>query len=118
MKFESVKTFILTILVGLSLLLTFGLWTYQPEHELLNDTSYINEVDIGGIEEAKKDIIEPNHIIFHKDQRYFGYEDPINRQNLYKDIQSWTLYKLHISEDNGDPEHIYQVEVFFLDVNS
>ncbi|HLR41441.1 MAG TPA: two-component system activity regulator YycH [Virgibacillus sp.] len=115
MKFESVKTFILTILVGLSLLLTFGLWTYQPEHELLNDTSYINEVDIGGIEEAKKDIIEPDHIIFHKDQRYFGYEDPINQQNLYKDMQSWPLYNFHVSEANGAPAHKYQVEVIFPD---
>lgn len=115
MKFESVKTFILTILVGLSLLLTFGLWTYQPEHELLNDTSYVNEVDIGGIEEAKKDIVEPSHIIFHKDQQYFGYEDPVNRQNLYKDMQSWQLYNLNINEADGAPQNKYQVELVFPD---
>lgn len=115
MKLESVKTFILTILVGLSLLLTFGLWTYQPNYELLYDTSYVSEVDIGGNEETKKDIVEPSSIIFHKNEQYLGYTDPLDGQDLYKDMQTWVLYDLNISEANGAPADKYQAEITFPD---
>src|SRR5699024_12726570 len=75
----------------------------------------MNEFIIAEIEEANKDIIEQDKMIFDKHQRYFGYEDPINRQNLYKDMQSWPLYNFHVSEANGAPDHKYQVEVIFPD---
>ena len=76
MKLETFKTIILTILVGISLLLTFSLWNYQPNYDPLYPTSsnYVNEVDAGGIEETKRSIIEPINIVFHYDGETYGFE--------------------------------------------
>src|SRR5699024_7515377 len=83
-------------------------------NELTYDTSYVNEVDIGGIEETKKSLIEPRSIIFHNNGRYFSYTDPLNSQNLYKDMQSWVLYDLTVS-DASIPSNKYMVELIFPD---
>lgn len=115
MKFETVKSFILTILVGVSLLLTFSLWSYQPNYKPFYNSSYINEVDLGGTEETKKEIVRPDSIIFHKNHSYFGFEDPTYQQRLYEDMQSWTLNDFRIREGNGRPTNDLQVEVIFSD---
>jgi regulatory protein YycH of two-component signal transduction system YycFG len=113
MKFETVKTFILTVLVGLSLLLTFGLWTYQPNDDLLYDTSYVNEVDLGGVEETKHNMVELESMIFHREGQFFGYTDPINSRNLYKDIQEWRLDHFNIREAHSIPDDRHQVELVY-----
>lgn len=115
MRLEKIKTFILIVLVGLSLLLTFGLWTYQPKNDLLYDTSYVNEVDLGGTEETKRSIVEPNMLVFHRDGEYFSYNDPTDGQELYKDMQLWELQNLSITESNGVPVNDYQLELIFPD---
>src|SRR5690625_5101642 len=110
-----IKTVILTILVGLSLLLTFSLWNSQPNHDDLSNirSEYVNEVDIGGTEETKKTIIKPTSIIFHKDHHYFGFADPLKQQRLYKKMQEWVLDDFKVSSAQDRPLNKYQVEVIF-----
>ncbi|MBY7145128.1 hypothetical protein KFZ56_19090 [Virgibacillus sp. NKC19-3] len=116
MKLETVKTFVLIILIGLSLLLTFGLWNYQPNYETQNLSSVINEVDIGGSgDETKSSIVEPNEIIFHADNQHFGYADPADHLSLYQDIQTWEMSDFETSETNGRIDHNYEIEVIFPD---
>lgn len=115
MNIETIKTIILTILVAISLILTFGLWNYQPNLDYLSNTrsEYVNEVDLGGTEETKNTIIEPTAIIFHKENHYFGFTDPRQRQSLFRNIQEWPLDDYTLSNVQGRPTNPYQVEVIF-----
>lgn len=113
MKLETTKSFLLIVLIGISLLLTFGLWSYQPSNERLNSPTLLNEVVLNGKEETKKDIIEPSSIIFHTEKGHFGFENPIDRQSLYRDMQSWVMYDFRsLERSEWEPEN-EEVEVIF-----
>ncbi|WP_188455434.1 YycH family regulatory protein [Virgibacillus oceani] len=114
MNLETAKSFILTVLVGISLLLTLGLWNYQPNDTLLNDQEEV-DMDIGGSEVTQQEIVEPESIIFHQFNKHYGFTDPSKRQSLYQDMQKWVLYNMEIMNANGAPANDYQVEVTFPD---
>lgn len=92
MKIETVKSYILFILVLISLLLTFALWNYKPNYSTKKgDPDYLNEIDLGGTEETKRSIIQPSNIVFHKKDTYYGFDDPEVQQIFYTRMQDWTF---------------------------
>ncbi|MGM8212840.1 YycH family regulatory protein [Virgibacillus sp. W0430] len=113
MTYERIKTFILTLLVGISLLLTFALWSNQPNFDQFHDTRYINQGDLGGKEEKKKGIIEPSSIIFHENGTHYGFKNPLSMASLTKDMHTWVLYDFQPGEARGRPKNKQQVEVIF-----
>ncbi|HLR79590.1 MAG TPA: two-component system activity regulator YycH [Bacillota bacterium] len=115
MKFEVIKTYVLVILVGLSLILSYSIWNYQPNYELLSDTDYLDEIDIGGKEQSKKDVIKPTSIIFKNAGQYYGFTNPTADHSLFKDMQSWMMYNFQTSEINHKQNHDYEVEIIFPD---
>ncbi|WP_164670532.1 YycH family regulatory protein [Virgibacillus doumboii] len=116
MYLETIKSFILWILVGISLLLTYVLWSYQPELETL-DQGFEDRVDIGGREKSIQELIEPESIIFKNSDSYYGFTDPGNYRSLYQDMQQkWVLYEFQTGPSNGRPSIEKQVEIIFPDV--
>ncbi|MEC5425089.1 two-component system activity regulator YycH [Virgibacillus sp. C22-A2] len=115
MKLETAKSFLLTILVGVSLLLTFGLWSSQPNSAQLNNAQLLNEVDLGGEDESKRSLIEPRKIIFHSNESHYGFENPKDRKKLYEDMQSWVLYNFTTGGATNRSSSNQTVEVIFPD---
>ncbi|SFD70515.1 Two-component signal transduction system YycFG, regulatory protein YycH [Lentibacillus persicus] len=115
MRFETVKSFILWVLIGTSLLLTFALWSYTPNGERLPEDAVEESTDLGGIEESISSLVEPSSIIFKSGDNYFGFKDPSDRQSLYENMQSWTLYEFETSASNGPPSRDNMVEMVFPD---
>lgn len=113
MNYETVKSFILFVLVSVSFLLSFILWTYQPKYDLLYDTSYVNEVDVGGTEKTKNELIEPNNIIFHHDDAVSGFTKPVERQRFFKELSSWVLYDYQERDAEKEPASNNVVEIIF-----
>jgi regulatory protein YycH of two-component signal transduction system YycFG len=113
MRLETTKSFVLIILIGVSLLLTYGLWSYQPNYETLNDPQLLNEVDVGGTTEIKKDMVTPSKMIFHSEDRHYGFQDPKEQQLFFKNMQSWTMYNFETGPATGQKEKTYEVEVVF-----
>jgi len=122
MKLEVIKSYTLAILVGISLILSFSLWSYQPKEddeksildekeELLNE----EQINLGGTEETKKSLVQPTQLIFEQDNNYYGFSNAVNRQNLYEDMTSWVLYNFRISDANGRPNVNRQVEIIYPD---
>src|SRR5699024_12631729 len=91
MKYETIKSFILVVLVGVSFLLSFILWTYQPKYDQFYDTSYVNEVEVGGEEKTKNELMEPRSVMFHNGETVAGSSKPVDRQRYFKDLASWVL---------------------------
>lgn len=113
MKYETVKSFILVLLVGLSVLLSFLLWTYQPKYDFLHDTSYVNEVDVGGSEKTKNEVIEPKSIVFHQHNSIAGFRKPVQQQRFFKELASWVLYDYEEMNEEKVPEADQMVEITF-----
>lgn len=106
MKFETIKTIILILLVGLSLILTFGLWNHQPNFDQLYDpqSDYVNEVSVGGVEASRKTIVQPTSIIFHTGGSHFGFQEPRERRSFYQDMQDWALEDIQLDDASGEPD--------------
>lgn len=113
MNYESIKSFILFVLVGISLLLSFILWSYQPNYDIIYDTSYVNEVDIGGNEKTKNDLVEPIKVIFHNGAQSRSFSKPEKRRELYRDMASWVMTDFKVSKSEGRPQDDRYAEIAF-----
>ncbi|UOE94115.1 two-component system activity regulator YycH [Alkalihalobacillus sp. LMS39] len=67
MTFENVKSATLTLLVLLSLFLTWELWTFQPEYALLKEAEYVENTKISE-ERSLTDVIAPQQVILHNNE--------------------------------------------------
>src|SRR5699024_12426676 len=101
MNYETIKSFILFVLVGISFLLSFILWTYQPKYDLLYDTSYVHDVDGGGSEKTKNELIQPGRIIFHTDEQISVFKKPTERQRFFQELASWVLFGYAPADTGG-----------------
>jgi len=115
MQLETVKSFILWVLIGLSLVLSFALWSYTPELDQPSQNVVEDSTNLGGSEQTTKNLVEPSSIIFESDNNYFGFSDADDRKSLYEDIQKWTLYDFRTSSTDGVPSEENQVEIIFPD---
>lgn len=115
MNRETVKTFILIVLVSISFLLSYILWSYQPNYDLFYDASYVNEANVGGGERTKNELIEPQEVIFHWNEELLGFLRPSDKQALYNDVATWGLYDTQLTEADGRPEKKDYVEFIFTD---
>lgn len=68
MTFEKVKTITLTLLVLLSLFLTWRLWSFQPKYDLLkhNEEDYIENNPLNEVR-TLPEVIFPEQFVFHYD---------------------------------------------------
>src|SRR5690625_2300175 len=98
MSYETIKSFIFVILVSSSLLLSFILWTYQPNYELIYDASYVNEADVGGGERTKSDIIQANNILFIQNENIYSFSKPTEKNDFCKEMEDWVLYDYRESD--------------------
>lgn len=103
MTLETFKSLVLTMLVGLSLILTYSLWTFQPNYDRYkSDLQYVSEVDLGGDLATKKSIIKPHMMILHMHGETFGFKQPSIGQHLFSDLQDYTLTNFTISEHDQE----------------
>ncbi|TFB21132.1 hypothetical protein E3U55_09950 [Filobacillus milosensis] len=86
---EHIKSIILFLLVAFSLLLTFALWTYQPEFQDLDTQKFVDETKLEGQEKLIEEVVYPNKIIFHDYQEHKMFREKVNENDLYNEILSW-----------------------------
>ncbi|MFD2194927.1 YycH family regulatory protein [Oceanobacillus bengalensis] len=110
---ERAKSFILVLLIGISFILTFGLWNYQPNIADISDGDVIDEADLGGIEETTRTLIQPSKIIFHTGQKYYGFIDPKEQKNLYEEMIGFRLYDFRMEQYDANETASHDVEVIF-----
>lgn len=67
---ENIKSIVLTLLIFNSILLTWMIWTYQPEYRVLEESDYIRSERIGE-ERSLLDVIFPEKIVIHEDDQNY-----------------------------------------------
>ncbi|ARK32898.1 YycH family regulatory protein [Halalkalibacter krulwichiae] len=73
MNYEHIKTTILIVLITISVVLTWQLYTYQPEIALLDDTErYVPSDSLNEEREERKlkDVLKPEQIVVHQSDQF------------------------------------------------
>jgi regulatory protein YycH of two-component signal transduction system YycFG len=93
MTYENLKSIILSFLVVGSVLLTWNLWTYQPNYETMENASYVEEVSIASKKEIKT-IIKPGRVLFHYQGSHFGTEITGEIDKIIREMSKWNIHNV------------------------
>ncbi|MEE6452407.1 two-component system activity regulator YycH [Gottfriedia acidiceleris] len=86
MRKEHIKSVILTILVIVSLVLSYSLWSYQPTYDVLQNQDYVQKVSIGAKRDFK-DIVIPNLLVVHESNKNYETTKQGNITPIYRSLQ-------------------------------
>ncbi|MBP3039239.1 hypothetical protein J9303_06965 [Bacillaceae bacterium Marseille-Q3522] len=117
MRYEQIKSILLIVLVAISVILTFNLWTYQPKLEELKSKNTVQGVTISKTQEEKS-IVRPNKVIFHADDVHYGTINSGLISKMIDSISGWTYEEITnitqqvenfntFSQENGMVEIIF-----------
>ncbi|MBB2482679.1 hypothetical protein H5P36_21160 [Bacillus sp. APMAM] len=107
MKFETIKTIILTLLVAGSIYLTWSVWTYKPSYHELNQ--YVTNTPISA---AKKipDLIKPNKIVLHQNHTHLGTVEVTEIDRVINEMQEWHFFDIGTQKTLTDNELRYFIQ--------
>ncbi|WP_238473794.1 YycH family regulatory protein [Paenisporosarcina cavernae] len=89
---EHAKNVLLVVLVLLSILLTFTIWTYTPNYKTIQPAP---TVDISISSKAKlDDVIQPYKVIYRFNDHFTGTTSPFDVERLMSIMQSWEIRDL------------------------
>lgn len=98
MRYETIKTVVLSILVLLSILLTWNLWTYQPNYATMEKNSTVAEVTMSEKQEVKK-IVRPDMVLYHKQGKSYGTTRTDELDKLIKEVSRWSFSDVKVFAD-------------------
>ncbi len=107
MKYETVKSLILAVLVITSVVLTWNLWTYQPKYEFI-DKKIMHEVSISDPKEATE-LIRPIRVLFHMNGQHYGTVEDRHIDKILEDLSTWTLYGLNTEKVDRTPKQVKEI---------
>ncbi|WP_433745964.1 YycH family regulatory protein [Falsibacillus pallidus] len=123
MRYETIKSILLTVLVITSIVLTWNLWTYQPDYEVANPNNLFREVTISDKKEASS-LIKPSKIFFHQNDAHYGTFNGVEMNRIVDEMKKWTFYDfrnitssvtrselLDIQHSNGKVQILFPDEV-------
>lgn len=99
MRYEIIKSWILTILVLVSILLTWNLWTYQPNYDTMENSNYVAEVTLSEKQEVQK-IVRPDQVMFHVKDQHYGTNNAADLEKMIKVLGRWAFYDVKKYTDN------------------
>nr|WP_263324010.1 two-component system activity regulator YycH [Neobacillus sp. Marseille-Q6967] len=119
MKYENIKSTILTLLILVSIILTWNLWTYQPNFDMLESGNTVAEVTVKE-KKGLQTIIQPDQVLFHKGNQHFGTTNSEQLKVLMKELGTWSLYDVeNYTENIGNLDELLHgdgvVEIIFPD---
>jgi len=89
---EPVKSVVLFLLVMLSVILTFMIWTYTPDYKIIEQTEG-KEILIGS-QKRMEDIIRPYKAIYRFDEEFTGTASNGAMKDIMKAFQGWNVLDL------------------------
>ncbi|MFC7370775.1 YycH family regulatory protein [Fictibacillus iocasae] len=70
-NWEKIKTVTLTLLIMLSLVLTWSLWTFKPNYGVLESTRVVKKEIVADRKRAT-DVLSPSQIVYHDGKQLYG----------------------------------------------
>ncbi len=97
---EQIKSFVLFVLVLLSISLTFSIWTYKPNYDTIEKTN----VNIS-IEKKLQltDVLVPYRMVFHENGIWRGTDRSEDMKPIMSQMKNWQVTNLvHVSNNAND----------------
>lgn len=103
-RIELIKSIILALLVVLSVTLTFSIWTYTPNYEMIEQPPPVDIL----IAEKKEisTIIKPYKLLFNFEEGLTGTIDSEEIDQLLTQLQKWTIFDLTLESHDFDEEKL------------
>lgn len=95
MTIEHIKSFILIVLITSSLVLTFEIWSDQPNYETATDQEDLIDAELdGGVSLPRSEVIKPMEIILHDGRldEPIGLKTPSVTMNFNEALMNLSLY--------------------------
>lgn len=120
MRYENIKSIILTILVVTSVVITWSLWTYQPNYETMENANYVQEVALSEQKEINN-IVKPDTVLYHHKDVHYGTTDSGELDRTIQELKGWSFLDIeNISDEVKNISDFVQaegnVEIIFPDV--
>lgn len=97
MKLEQIKSWVLTGLVLLSIILFWNLVTFQENYDTINSPEYVNDIIIAQKKEPRH-LFVPNKIIYRQNENNLvGTANMQYIEPLMAEIRKWELYDFQVS---------------------
>ena len=104
---ETIKSFILIVLITLSLILTFLIWTYTPKYEFIEERA---TVDISIAEEVEKkdldSIIKPYKLLLNFEEHLKGTVDAEEIDSIIDVLKKWSITNPRLEDNKFDEKKL------------
>lgn len=95
---EQIKSIVLTLLVVLSVTLTFTIWTYTPNYETIKQAPVLN-ISIAD-QKRVDDVIKPYKIIASRENKMTGSMSPFDLDRVINVMKRWEVSELKLENNN------------------
>ncbi len=108
---ETVKSIVLVLLVALSIIFTFSIWTYSPPFETIEQLPPV-DISIGDKKKRIDEIIKPYKIVFNFDDELKGTTDSDKIDRIMDEITDWKIAEFASVQDNFDDRGSKQITAY------
>lgn len=102
---EQIKSFVLLLLVLLSLILTFSIWTYTPDYQSIPE-SQVEQTTLGSGEKEIQDVLKPYRILAHQNGSFLGTTSSSAITSVMDAIEELDASELRFNQSNLSEEEI------------
>lgn len=95
---EQIKSYLLTFLVLLSIVLTLMIWNYKPEYGFIEETP-VDEIKIGNTKQLQ-DVLKPYRLLFRQDDQFYGTVSNDVIQDVYNEMSMWDTHEVDLINSN------------------
>ncbi|MDR4399002.1 two-component system activity regulator YycH, partial [Bacillus atrophaeus] len=105
MKRENIKTIILSILVIISLVFTWSIWTFQPnfmEGSTSTKSTVREKYKIEKVSQKLSEVVKPREIFIHDNGAHYKVDDSDLYNKIWNDLPRWDVKAIKDISDQYD----------------
>lgn len=105
---ETVKSVVLFLLVIMSIVLTFMIWTYTPDYEYIDKIESKEEIAVGTKKDVE-DVLKPYKALFRTDDMWTGTASNETMEGLMRAFGEWNALDLELIDGNVTPNNLNKI---------
>lgn len=114
---ESLKTFVLFMLVVISLFLSFNIWTFRLDYETIENEKYIEKVTVGEKKNINE-VIVPKGVFMHLEGNHHKLKQASENEVFKKYLATWEVFDIREYTEgyNHNVFHEHMSQGFILQI--
>ncbi|MEK4427570.1 YycH family regulatory protein [Solibacillus sp. FSL K6-1523] len=104
---EQIKSYLLTLLVLLSIILTLMIWNYKPEYTVIEEAQ-VDEIMISDTK-LLQDVLKPYRLLYRQDDHFHGTVSNDVIQDIYDQLSTWDAHEVDLINSNLSEEQMNEM---------